>query len=223
MKHPRMPRLVTTAALLLATLFAGSARADMLGLPLVGIYVVVGMRAASDVATTDTARENDSARTYLGTELRFGDRVSWYRDRCEARLGPEDNSDIIERNLSDLQIVPGPSDRRLNRHLIIDCLGRPIGDIWRVLVVDDRVLVARSASYSTYLILEKPLAPGDIAALKRKLKQAGFDPGELDETLGGPARAALADYAMKHGAKLRLMPGIITSNVMDALARVSSP
>jgi len=59
--------------------------------------------------------------------------------------------------------------------------------------------------------------------LKRKLKQAGFDPGELDETLGEAARAALADYAMKHGAKLRLMPGIITSNVMDALAQVSSP
>jgi len=140
-------------------LLAGPARADMLGLPLTGSYVVVGMRAASDVAATDTAQENDPVRTYLGTELRFGDHVSWYRDKCEARLGPEDNADIIERNLSDLQIVPGPSDRRLNRHLVVDCLGRPIDDVWRVLVVVDRVLVARSASYSTYLILEKPLAP----------------------------------------------------------------
>jgi hypothetical protein len=210
-----------TSVLALLTLAAGPAYSDVLGLPLVGPYVVVGLRAASDVAITSAARENDPVRSFIGTELQFGDRATWYRDSCDVRPGPENKAAVIERNLSDLQIVPGSADHRLNRHLIIDCLGRANSDIWHVLAVDERVLVARSAAYATYLILEKPLAPGDVVVLKQLLKDAGFDPGEPDEHLNDTTRSALADYARKHGAKRRLMPGIVTRNVMDALAEGS--
>jgi hypothetical protein len=200
-----------------------SARAEAADLPLVGRYVVVGARAASDVATTLSARESDFSKALIGTELRAGDRVSWYRERCDVRPGPaEGSAALVERNLADLQIAPASSDRRLNRNLIIDCLGRAASDIWHVLVVDQRVLVARSLPFAHYLILEQPLAPGDVRLLKQRLQQAGFDPGPQDERMEETTRAAIAAFARKNGAPTLLMPGIVTVNLLNALAETAS-
>jgi hypothetical protein len=214
---------VVLLAAAVAVLPAGSASSDVLGLPLTGRYVVVGLRFASDVPTSNAMRENDPSSSFIGSELNFGDRVSWYREECDVRNAPQDHPGVADPNLADLQVVPGATDRRLNAHLTIDCLGRAITDIWDVLVVDDRVLVARTTPYATYLIFEKPLAPGDVVVLKRLLRQAGHDPGESEETLDAAARLAIADYAENHGAKRRLLPGILTRNVMDALHANASP
>src|SRR5688572_15988766 len=180
---------------------AGSASSDVLGLPLTGRYVVVGLRAASDVPTSSAMRENDPSSSFIGSELNFGDRVSWYREACDVRSAPQGHPGIVDPNLSDLQVVPGATDRRLNAHLTIDCLGRAASDIWQVLVVDDRVLVARTIPHAIYLIFEKPLAPGDVVVVKRLLQQAGHDPGDSEAILDDAARLAIADYAAQHGAK----------------------
>ena len=206
-----------------AVLPAGSASSDVLGLPLTGRYVVVGLRAASDVPTSDAVRENDPSSSFIGSELNFGDRVSWYREECDVRRAPQGHPGVADPNLADLQVVAGATDRRLNAHLTIDCLGRAVTDIWDVLVVDDRVLVARTVPHATYLIFEKPLAPGDVVVLKRLLRNAGHDPGESEHSLDDAARLAIADYAAKHGAKRRLLPGILTRSVMDALHESASP
>jgi hypothetical protein len=190
--------------------------ADM---PLVGRYVVVGIRAASDVAGPVPGSEQESLRALIGTELRAGDRVSWYRERCDVRPGrAERSAALVERNLADLQIAPGARDARLNRNLIVDCLGRAIGDIWEVLVVDRRVLVARSSPSRAWLILEQPLAPGDVRLLKQRLRQLGFDPGSQDERMDEATRAAIAAFAVKNGAPAAFMPGILTVNLMNAIA-----
>ena len=188
---------------------------------LIGRYVVVGARAASDVATTLEARESDQSKTLIGTTLVAGDSVSWYRqgERCELRRGSQENNPaLVERNLADLQIAPASTDSRLNQSLVIDCLGRAVNDIWQVLVIDERVLVARSQASTTYLILEQPLAPGDVVLLKQKLKQAGFDPGTQDERMDDKTRAAIAAFAHKYGAPAILLPGIVTENLLNALA-----
>src|SRR5262249_12853004 len=103
--------------------------------PLVCTYVVVAMRAASAVAAPRSSRKADTRSTRIGTELRVGNNVSWYRERCELRDGPaEGSAALVERNLADLQIAPASMDSRLNRNLIIDCLGRSASDVWEVLV-----------------------------------------------------------------------------------------
>jgi hypothetical protein len=215
--------IVGPFAAAVAVLAAGSASSDILGLPLTGRYVVVGLRAASDVSTSDAMRENDPSSSFIGSELDFGDRVSWYREECDVRSAPQGHPGVADPNLADLQVVAGATDRRLNAHLTIDCLGRAITDIWDVLVVDDRVLVARTVPRATYLIFEKPLAPGDVVVLKRLLRKAGYDPGQSEDSLDAAARLAIADYAAKHGAKRRLLPGILTRSVMDALHENASP
>jgi hypothetical protein len=166
--------------------------------------------------------ETDPNRNLLGTKLRAGSTISWYRDRCEVRpAGAEGNAALVDRNLADLQLAPASTDARLNRNLIIDCLGRAAGDIWHVLVVDQRLVVARSSPFTTYLILEQPLAPGDVRLLKLRLRQAGFDPGSQDEQLDNSTRAAIAAFARKNGAPF-LTPGIITVNLLNALAESAS-
>jgi hypothetical protein len=221
----RLPTTLPTFLLaLLAVLTAGSSDQTLGGdPPLVGTYVVVAARAASDVATSIAARDADQSRKFIGTKLRAGDSISWYRERCEARPTSSDGgAAMVERNLADLQLAPASLDARLNQSLIVDCLGRAASDIWHVLVVDQRVLVARSSPFTTYLILEQPLAPGDISLLKQRLRQAGFDPGPDDELMNESTRAAIAAFARKNGAPALLMPGIITVNLLNALAERTS-
>jgi hypothetical protein len=199
------------------------AGAGPMDLPLAGRYVVVGIRSASDVAATASISQSDPNKNLIGTELRFGDQVTWYREGkgCEVRPGPDETAARVERNIADLQIAPASTDARLNRTLVVDCLGRASSDIWEVLVVDQRVLVARRSPLTTYLILEQPLAPGDIRLLKQKLRQAGFDPGSEDETMDDSTRAAVASFARTKGAPF-LTPGIVTENLLNALEERSS-
>jgi hypothetical protein len=211
--------LLALAAVPLPVL-AGSGPTD---LPLAGRYVVVGMRAASDVAAPASVSQSDPSKTLLGTELRFGDQVFWYREgaRCDLRPGPKESAARVERNLADLQLAPASVDARLNQNLVVDCLGRTSNDIWEILVVDQRVLVARTSPSTTYLILEQPLAPGDIKVLKEKLRQVGFDPGSEDEKVDDSTRAAVAAFARTKGAPF-VTPGIITQNLLKALEESSA-
>ena len=163
-------------------------------------------------------RESDRSKTLIGTVLSAGDTISWYRERCELRPGSQEPSPaLVDPNLADLQIALASADSRLNKNAVVDCLGRSVNDIWQVLIVDERVLVARAQPYTTYLILEQPLAPGDVVQLKQKLRQAGFDPGSQDESMDDKARAAIAAFAQKNGAPTLLMPGIVTMNLLNAL------
>jgi hypothetical protein len=188
---------------------------------LAGQYVVVGIRIASDVAAPLDIREGDASMALIGTTLNAGDTISWYRERCDLRAGPPEKSPaLVEPNLADLQIAPASTDSRLNQNAVVDCLGRSVNDIWQVLIVDARVLVARTMPFTTYLILEQPLAPGDVKLLKEKLARAGFGPGSKSEDMDDSTRAAIAAFANKNGAPAMLLPGIVTENLLNALAAI---
>lgn len=218
--RPFLVRLAQAfAALLPILMWSVSVNAQTLD-HLAGRYVVVGARAASDVPMTAARRQADESRTLtlIGTELRIGSGASWYRDRCDIKPGASEKPPaVVDRNLADLQITYGSNDSRLNQSFVIDCRGRAIDDIWHVLAVDRRVLVARSSPMATYLILEKPLAPGDVLVLKTKLDQAGFDVGPVSGDLDGKTRLAIAEYARKHGAPALYLPGIVTENLLASL------
>jgi hypothetical protein len=209
--------LIFAASLLLDA----QVKAEPIEQHLVGTYVVIGARAASDVAAPLDLTQSDPSKTLIGTPLVAGDSVSWDGERCAVRPDAHpSNAALIDPNLADLQLAPASTDSRLNANLILDCLGRAPSDIWSVLVVDRRVLVARTMPFTTYLILEQPLAPGDVTLLKRKLAQAGFDPGSRDERMDDMTRAALAEFARKSGAPAKLLPGVVTENLLNALAEM---
>ena len=202
---------------LVAIVHGTSARAEE---SVSGSFVVVDLRMASDVATTLAQRESDNSKALIGSTVHFDNGVTWTDGRrCEARQGQKTSTAAqLEPNLSDLQIVPAGTDRRLNRPMVVDCLGRALSDIWQVLAVDDRVLVTRSEASVAYLVLEKPLASDDARRLKQGLHRAGFDPGPIDEVMNERTRMAVASYAQRHGAKYRFATGIVTRNVLEALA-----
>lgn len=190
-----------------------------------GRFAVVALRSASDVATTARAREAEMTNEYLGAGVRFsGTNVTWLKGRkCEVRSAETSSSARVDRNLSDLQIVLDASrDRRVNRGFVVDCLGRAPSEVWDVLAVDDRTLVARAGSSTTYLVLEMPLTPEESRRVKRGLRAAGFDPGPIEGPLDERARAAVAAFAFAKGAAYRFATGIITRNVLDALTAISS-
>ena len=83
-------------------------------------------------------------------------------------------------------------------------------------IVDDRVLVAKSATGSTYFLLEKPLEHEDAFRLEQGLQRAGFDPGPVDGIVDDATRRAVAAYAMQHGAGSA--SGVITRSMLEALA-----
>ena len=184
-----------------------------------GRFVVVDLRAASDVAASAAMREADRAKARLHGDVHFGRTITWTdRRRCAMQWADETGAPARQdRNLSDLQIVPGNTDRRINRSLIVDCSARSAGEIWQVLMIDDRVLVARAGSSTTYLVLEKPLASRDVQRLRHGLQRAGLDPGRARGTIDARARAAIAQYAEQHGAAYHSVTGVITRNVLDSL------
>jgi hypothetical protein len=219
--HERNSRQHLRAILALGAAFAikGSvgAHAEIDGLA--GTYVAVTWRAASDVATTIASQEADPAKTLVGKEMRFGNGVNWIDGRrCEARLKQDQSSAArVEPNLSDLQIVPGRNDHRINQTAVVDFSGGASGDIWEVLIIDDRVFAARAGI--NYLILERPLTPDEGLQLQRGLRRAGLDPGAVDGNVDETTRSAVAEYARQHGAAYRFSAGVVTRNILDAVSR----
>jgi hypothetical protein len=202
-------------------LLQAQVKAEPIKQPLVGTYVVIGARAASDVAAPLDVNQSDPSKTLIGTALIVGDTITWDGERCVARRDShKSDAAMIDPNLADLQILVGSPDSRLNQNLVLDCLGRAPNDIWQILAVDRRVLVARTMPFVTYLILEQPLAPGDVKLLKEKLAQAGFDPGSQSEELDESTRAAIAAFARKNGSPATLLPGVVTENLLNALMEV---
>jgi hypothetical protein len=197
----------------------GVSRAEIDGLA--RTYIAVTSRAASDVATTIASREADPVRKLIGTQVVFGNGVTWTDGRrCEARLKQDQSSAArVEPNLSDLQIVPGRNDRRLNHAVIVECPGGGSGDLWDVLVIDDRVLVARSGADISYLVLEKMLTADERLQLLRGLRRDGLDAGAADGKIDDTMRSAVAEYARRHGAAHRFSTGVITRNILDALSQ----
>lgn len=187
-----------------------------------GKYEVVGVRRASDVAVTLASQDDDRLRRLVGTHTSIGGSNRWYDDRlCPQSLklagaaGSVVNLD--DPNLSDLKVVPGPTDARVNRSLSTDCGARPISSIAHVVQIDGRVLVERALNSTAYVIMEAPLDLATARRVEDGLARAGFDPGPVDGTIDERTRRAVALYANAKGAAFAFDRGVITNNVLTAL------
>jgi hypothetical protein len=204
------------AGVLWGLMLGPPALADLAGVS--GSFVVVDIRAASDVATTAAARDTDPTLQMMGATLAIGTRLTWIGKDCAGRPDPmATGAPKVDRNLADLRAVIG-EDHRLDQSWIIDCLGRAVTDIWQVLAVDDRVLVARTSPNITYLVLEKPLSREQGLQLEDGLRQAGFDPGPVDGVIDAVTRSAVAAFVSRQTG-VAANAGVITRSVVDALAR----
>ena len=206
---------------LVAALIAAAATATV-ALP-AGSYEVVAVRRASDVAVTLGSQEDDRLRRLVGAHVSVGGSNRWYDDRiCPSSIrivsAAGSTVNLDDPNLSDLRVAPGPNDGRVNRALSMDCGARPISSIIHLVQIDGRVVVERALNSSAYVILEAPLDAGTARRLEDGLAKAGFDPGPVDGTVDERTRRAVALYAQGKGAAFAFDRGVITANVLAALA-----
>lgn len=188
-----------------------------------GAYVVVAVRASSEVAGTLEAMRDPALNGLVGRRMTFGSRVEWYdgRDCASGNVRPsrEGWPHLAEPNLSDLQLNPGPRDHRLNQAMVIDCGGRALSQITPFLMIDRRVLVVPSANGVAYLVLERPLDRRRARAVEHGLVRAGFDPGPADGRIDQRTRRAAALFAQAQGAEFAFQQGVFTENLVSALTR----
>ncbi|MGZ9099410.1 MAG: peptidoglycan-binding domain-containing protein [Brevundimonas sp.] len=188
-----------------------------------GAYVVVAVRASSEVAGTLEAMREPALNGLVGRRMTFGRRVAWYDGRACASGDIRPSRDgwphLAEPNLSDLQLNPGPTDHRLNHAMVVDCGGRAFSQITPMLVIDRRVLVMPSANGVAYIVLERPLDRRRARAVEQGLARAGFDPGPADGRIDQRTRRAAALFAQAQGADFAFQHGVFTENLVAALTR----
>ena len=205
-------------ALLSAHQAAVSSAAEIV--PPHGDFAVVDIRRAASVAG---GPDDPALNTKIGDTVSFGEQLLWLGgatcDDWSVDLDEEITFILHESLLSDTQIPPvdGPStrgDKRVNEGLWLMCAGRPLGEIIRV---DDRVVIAETASSMSYVILEQPLAPSDILAFQKQLAGMKF----LDETPQDKwtmqSLQAVSSYAQYRGADYRFERAVISENLLDGL------
>lgn len=186
-----------------------------------GRYDVVAVRASTEVAGTLEAMRDPALNALVGRRMTFGRRIAWYDGRpcASGRTRPSEEGwpHLTEPNLSDLQVTPGGTDRRLNRAMVIDCGGRAHGEITPFLMVDERVLVMPSRNGVAYIVLERPLNRARAMAVERGLARAGLDTGRVDGRIDARTRRAAALFAQAHGADYAFQHGVFTENLVAAL------
>jgi hypothetical protein len=205
-------------ALLSAHQAAVSSAAEIV--PPHGDFAVVDIRRAANVAG---GPDDPALNTKIGDTVSFGEQLSWLGGAsCEdwsVDLDEEITFILQDNLLSDTQIPPvdGPStrgDKRVNEGLWLMCAGRPIGEIVRV---DDRVVIAETASSMSYVILERPLAPNDILAFQKQLVDMKFLDEVPRDTWTQQSLHAVSSYAQYRGADYRFARAAISENLLDGL------
>ncbi len=191
-----------------------------------GGYVVVAVRASSEVAGTLEAMRDPALNGLVGRRMTFGSRVTWFDGRAcpsgTVRPAREGWPRLSEPNLSDLRLNPGPTDHRLNHAMVIDCGGRAFSQITPFLVIDRGVLVMPSANGMAYIVLERPLDRRRAMAVECGLVRAGLDPGPTDGRIDQRTRRAAALFARAQGAEFAFQHGVFTENLVAALSRRES-
>lgn len=203
-------------AVVLAALSAPLAAAEPVELE--GEYAVVALRRAADAAG---GPGDDGAKDALGKRVYFGDALEWLDgttcDAWSATVRGEPVMALDDPNLSDIQLAPdGIEDARLNRSLTLACGAREVAS---VLQVDRRVLVVRSPSGLTHLVLERVPRLAEIDTAIEGLTGLGLfaeTAGATDMDTGW--RRALAVHAAQLGARYAFARGVLTENLFAVLS-----
>lgn len=225
MEKKLMKILVSAMALILGV--SSSAIADDLlkTPPITGMYEVVTMRNASNVARAlDPLAKKNEAIGQAITFTKKGDLITKgiSCDHWEvfASLVPVVN--LKDPILADIHVPPTDSpkssgDQRIGKTYHYKCEDESFLHVYQV---DDRVLVIPWENSSRYLIVEKLLSEKQIRKLQSQLKDMKFHhfapTGMLDdETL--KALSSWAQYRLQNDEAYRFQRTAITENLLDAL------
>lgn len=214
-------------SLLLLTTFSTTAYSDTgLTAPtlLSGIYKVVAVRNASDVAATyDPSVEVESP---VGETIGFSmNGITMTGLDCDQWDIEEKTAVVVNLNdpiLADINIGPADSpqsagDQRLMNSYAYSCEGEPF---MNVLQVDDRVIVIPWANSSKYLIAEKPLTIEQIFKLQKQLKSMVLLDGKITGSMDEATRLAirsLAQHRSENPDDYSFFHPALTENLLDTL------
>lgn len=188
-----------------------------------GEYRVIALRKASDVESTSEA--DADLVDWIGREVSFGDQLQWVDgSSCNSWFVREADQfplSLEDPNLSDLAIEPlfPPAHHVFAFATALDfyCDDDGLSRIGSLIRVDERVLVASSASGSTNIILEKPLTSAQVSKLQAQLKDMKFYSSEITGELDEATLTSVGFYAEYRGSKFRFFRTAITENLLDGL------
>lgn len=192
-----------------------------------GEYEVIAMRRASDVigGPVDASVSDHD----LGDKVSLAEELNWLGDEyCPVWSVSE--LQTTAANLDDpllADVIIGPNggllsegERGAIKHFELLCDEATIGALTRI---DDRVLVAPSASGLTYVILEKPLPTRDISVAQQTLKDRGFYDGDINGEMDEATQNAVSRYASSRGGyNVVFARSALTRNLLGSLGLASS-
>lgn len=189
-----------------------------------GSYVVVSIRQSDGIKPASQGAPFWARLPALGEIVDFDNMEEWHDGTaCVSPPFTQSRGEISPRigdpQLVDLQLTYdlGNSSRLKNQIVAVDCGGRAVWFSKDLIEIDDRVLVSIDTFTNNYVVLERPLSPSDALALERALQERGHDPGDVDGTIDGETREAIADYARANGAGDLIINGVITRNLFLSL------
>lgn len=195
-----------------------------------GVYEIVTVRNASDVAATASPMsESDSP---IGENISFSaNQLSMSGLACDSWEISEKTDSIVnlsDPNLADINVAPTDSpisigDQRIMEAYNYSCEGE---SFLNILQVDERVIVIPWANSSKYLIAETPLTTEQISQLQKQLKSMKFYEGEISGVLDTSTLSAVSAWAEYRGNNTdgyRFSRAAITENLLDALQVLDKP
>lgn len=199
---------------------------DPLADGLVGRYIIVDARSASDVATTagpamDPGMPIGKAVTFQSTGFAMETRNCQdgaFESVVRGSIPIESDPNLIDLQLGPSDSPASAGDQRVAAHFNVTCAGRFFS---RLSQVDDRVAVMSWANSAINLILEKPLSADQIKRYQTQLKSMKFYDGQISGELDTQTLAASRDW-FKYRAKADDSTPIparpaITVNLLDTL------
>ena len=203
-------------------LSAGSIQSESV-FPVPGIYEVVTLRRASDVAAPASPIDSDSP---IGQTITIGaEGITMTGLACEdwqVSLLTEPAVNLDDPILADINIPPTDSpissgDQRIMKSYSYHCEGEHFIDL---IQVDDRVIVIPWANSSQYLIAEVSLTSEQITQFQKQLKSMKFYHETPDGVLDEETLRAInywVENRIRNDDYYHFSRPAITENLLDAL------
>lgn len=220
----KMRALLFTIILLFQTSVAqAEGGADFSTVP-EGEFVLVALRAASDVEYAPLDRSIDRL---IGKSVSFDESVIWFDDAIiDDYFSVRPFVAVInalDPNLSDVMIRPpevkGAEDCRVMNSMALESDGKTI-DI--IMMIDRRVLVVPVHNDSLYAIFEKPLEAEEVERLQAFLIEQGQYSDKITGEMDEGTIIAAGFYADIRGADYRFARTVITENLLSGLGIFNS-
>lgn len=222
----------STKIVILSMLVVSNALADKTWESLTGIYEVVSLRNASDVAITiQTKPPISNTDTPIGQTIEFiGKQIkmpglgcdSWEVRRIDKKI-----VNLQDPLLADLNVNPTDSpissgEKRVNLSFAYSCEGEPFLQVFQL---DGRVIVIPWANSSQYLIAERPLSAMQIKQFQHQLTSMKFYHGAATGKLDTSTLNSInswVNYRLLRDDSYSFHRPVISENLLDTLGVISN-